>query len=231
MLFPELHSTQKNSLKASGSFWSGFFRRIFNRKRPKVFVIGFHKTGTSSLGKALQILGYRVCGSVVEAADLEKYPNPQQYLWEQAQKVIPNFDGFQDTPWFLIYESLYEQFPEARFILTLREEDAWMASVQKHFGNSSYAYHHYIYGSEDSWEQESTYRSVYREHNQRAQEFFKGKPHFTVMDMETDFNWEFLCGFLGQSQPSRAFPHANPKGYRNSWLAKLKKKLKKMYYK
>ena len=30
----------------------------------KVFCIGFHKTGTSSLGAALKILGYKVCGPV-----------------------------------------------------------------------------------------------------------------------------------------------------------------------
>ncbi|MYB38984.1 MAG: hypothetical protein F4Y26_16695 [Gammaproteobacteria bacterium] len=31
---------------------------------PKVFEIGFDKTGTKSLGAALGILGYRVCGPV-----------------------------------------------------------------------------------------------------------------------------------------------------------------------
>ncbi len=29
-------------------------------RRPKVFGIGFHKTGTTSLGRALRALGYRV---------------------------------------------------------------------------------------------------------------------------------------------------------------------------
>ena len=30
--------------------------------RPKVFCVGFHKTGTKSLGAALATLGYRVAG-------------------------------------------------------------------------------------------------------------------------------------------------------------------------
>ena len=31
---------------------------------PKIFCIGFHKTGTTSLGQALEALGYRVCGEM-----------------------------------------------------------------------------------------------------------------------------------------------------------------------
>lgn len=39
----------------------------------KIFCIGFHKTGTKSLGTALDILGYRVCGPVgVKDPDIAK---------------------------------------------------------------------------------------------------------------------------------------------------------------
>ena len=194
-------------------------------------MIGFHKTGTSSLGKALQVLGYRVCGSLVEAADLEQHSEPQQYLWKRAQTQIPLYDGFQDTPWFLLYEHLFEKYPEAKFILTTRDEDSWMRSVQQHFGANSYAYHRFIYGSVDSIDQEATYRAVYRKHREDVVAFFSGNSNFTVMRMPDDFNWNFLCGFLETSHPVSAFPHANPKGYRKSWSAKIKKRLKKIYYK
>jgi len=39
-------------------------RTVSLMRKQKIFVIGFHKTGTSSLGAALEILGYTVCDAV-----------------------------------------------------------------------------------------------------------------------------------------------------------------------
>ena len=124
MYFPELNRNEQNSLKMSSAFLLGLFRRIFLKRKRKVFIIGFHKTGTSTLGKALQILGYTVCGSLKEAYDYDLNKDVKSYILEKAKPLLNTYDSFQDTPWFLIYKELYQLYPDAYFILTKRSENA-----------------------------------------------------------------------------------------------------------
>jgi hypothetical protein len=75
-----------------------FFADLF-MKSPKVFCIGFHKTGTSSIGLALERLGYKVAGygqfrDLARRADLD-----QAMLAERAIEVARSFDVGQDSPW------------------------------------------------------------------------------------------------------------------------------------
>ena len=90
----------------------------------KVFGIGFHKTGTSSLAKALERLGYTVCGArrdLVEPAvsnDLDKL-----------FKVIDQYDACQDNPWPILFRELDEHYPGSKFILIERDPDKWLRSA------------------------------------------------------------------------------------------------------
>ena len=76
MLFPELYRKEINSMRPSKEFMMGLFHGFGTFKTKKYFVIGFHKTGTSSMGKALQIVGFRVCGSLKEGYDYSKQQIP-----------------------------------------------------------------------------------------------------------------------------------------------------------
>lgn len=189
MLFPELNRHERDSMKASEAFFRDLHRRVLKVPKKKVFVIGFHKTGTSSLGKALQILGYKVCNSL-KAANQIKAKNPEAYraaLMQKAKTNLKVYNAFQDTPWFLLYKELYAAFPNAYFILSKREENAWIRSVNKHFGNSFFAFHKEIYGSLDSINNPKLYLDRYREHNRKVCEFFEGNPRFLQFDLE-NFN-------------------------------------------
>ena len=60
---------------------------------PKVFCIGFHKTGTTSLAVALRQLGYRVTGhNGVSDADIA------EKVYEMAYGLVEQYDAFQDNP-------------------------------------------------------------------------------------------------------------------------------------
>jgi len=60
----------------------------------KIFVIVFQKTGTTSLGKALEILGYKVCG-VVQPGDVS--PESEKYR-EKLNYLLDIYNAFQDNP-------------------------------------------------------------------------------------------------------------------------------------
>ena len=81
--------------------------------KAKVFCIGFHKTGTTSLELALKKLGYRVTGSFGT-----KDPDIAEKVHEMAYAMVPEYDAFEDNPWPILYRELDERFPGSKFILT-----------------------------------------------------------------------------------------------------------------
>ena len=95
----------------------------------KIFCIGFHKTGTTSLETALTMLGYRVTGcNGINDPDIEKN------VLKMAFELVGQYDAFQDNPWPIIFKELDEKFPGSKFILTLRDSKSWRHSQVKHFG-------------------------------------------------------------------------------------------------
>lgn len=64
----------------------------------KVFYIGFQKTGTSSLGIALEHLGYRVAGFYPFRDLAAETDVTHEELLERAKEVAQNVDAAQDMP-------------------------------------------------------------------------------------------------------------------------------------
>ncbi|MAI77812.1 MAG: hypothetical protein CL917_02620 [Deltaproteobacteria bacterium] len=232
MLPPELRRDEKNSMRASPQFWQGLWRR-WRGKAPqeKIFIIGFHKTGTSSYGRALQRLGCRVASRLREGQDYQPAEDGAlpTFLAQRAESVLEEFDAFQDTPWFLMYEEIFERYPDSRFILTLRDEKAWLKSVQRHFAKKFFPYHEAIYGSLDSFENAESYLRCYRAHNEAVRTFFKGRGHLLEVDLK-ESDWKTLANFLKVPCPSGDFPHANQGDDRGLWVSKLRDQLKQLYY-
>lgn len=99
------------------------------RSHLKIFCIGSHKTATSSLGHALEMLGYSVKGSSGvqnQSIDAE--------VTKLIDKWVPKFDAFQDNPWPIVYRELDQKYPGSKFILTIRDTDKWLSSAVRHFG-------------------------------------------------------------------------------------------------
>ena len=45
------------------------------------------------------------------------------------------FDAFSDNPYFRIWRQIQTMFPDAKYILTVRDEDRWIASCVKFYRN------------------------------------------------------------------------------------------------
>ena len=181
-----------------------------DRSRPKVFGIGFHKTGTKSLGAALGILGYRVCGPVGA-----KDPDIARKAVTLIDTLAWQYDAFQDNPWPLFYERLDQHHAGSRFVLTVRPEDAWLDSVVSHFGHHDTPMRHYIYGVGHPEGNEQAFLDRYRRHNDEVQAYFRHRPEdFLVIDITAGEGWERLCGFLGLEEPDHPFPKLNTRDRR-----------------
>ena len=173
----------------------------------KIFCIGFQKTGTTSMGQALQELGFSVAG-----VQSKNHPHLESEIPRLIDGVVPRYDAFQDNPWPLLYRRLDERYPGSKFILTLREEASWLKSIVRHCGDRSTEMRKWIYGSGNPSNHESDYLGVYRRHNEEVQTYFERRSpsDFLILNLFDGDGWDELCSFLGIPEvPSWPFPHLN----------------------
>lgn len=188
----------------------------------KVFGIGFHKTGTTSLADALTVLGYRVTGP--NGVRLEGIDH--RSAWSLATELLPRFDAFQDNPWPLLYRDVDRALPGSRFVLTVRSEERWLDSVIRHFGANSTPMREWIYGVGSPLGNEDVFLDRYRQHNREVVEYFRGRDDdLLVMRITEGDGWDVLCPFLGHEVPDVPFPHSNRAAKRSGTLARLRRAL------
>ena len=190
-------------------------------KSTKIFCVGFQKTGTTSLGAALEILGYKVCG-----VRYDLIPAIKENNWTHIDEVISQHDAFKDNPWPVIYKSLDEKYPGSKFILTIRDEPAWIKSLVNHFGTTPSVMQDFIYEKEYPKGNEELYIDVYRKHNQDVKTYFEKRPgDLLIIDLTHEKKWDRICHFLSIPIPGSDFPHENKGKY--TFIGKLMKYGKK----
>ena len=160
---------------------------------PKVFCVGMQRTGTTSLNKAFKILGYR------SVHLLTTFKEPKIGWIEHIKKL--NYDAYSDAPmnWIGFYKKLDEAFPDAKFILTLRDTDSNLRSWENFFNGHPWG----IYNEQDREE----LRKRIETHNMDVIRHFKDRPgKLLVMDITKGDGWEKLCKFLDKPIPDLPFP-------------------------
>jgi hypothetical protein len=176
----------------------------------KILGIGLGRTGTRSLYKALQILGYKAKHSpeIFLDADGELHVNPSD---------IEQYDALTDNAVVLIYKKLDQQYPGSKFILTIREMDSWLASVENNsramapwWADKPHvpALHRTLFGTETF--DRKKYADAYRHHESEVREYFSGREtDLLILDICSGEGWEKLCPFLGKPIPTVPFPKTN----------------------
>ncbi|MCO6499209.1 MAG: hypothetical protein J5I47_02395 [Vicingus serpentipes] len=188
--------------------------------KQKVFGLGFHKTGTSSLATALHKLGYNVCGQQNDKAQDLIQRNFGVFI-----DLAKNFDAFEDDPWYLLYKEMDAAFPNSKFILTDRDVDAWYKSCLNHFYEETTLIRDLMYENGAPKDNEEKWKEVYIKHQQEVKSYFQDRPDdFLIIDFTKGEGWEKLCPFLGIKIPKDPIPHAN-KGLYTKTPNSLKKKL------
>jgi hypothetical protein len=185
------------------------------RMTPKVFGIGFHKTGTTSLGMALGHLAYEVCLGSRPLREALGHRRLMAHLthneFHSIVDVAERFDACVDSPWFILYRELDRRFPGSKFILTVRDETAWLDSAIRYYAESESELRRWIYGVGTPVGHEETYLHRYRMHRETVAEYFRGREdQLLVVDWTRD-GWPALATFLGREAPAIPFPHISPK--------------------
>lgn len=174
---------------------------------PKVFGIGFHKTGTSSLAAALRLLGHRVTGP-----DRVWSISSYEEITDVIDSRLQYYDAFQDNPYPMAYKYIDRTVSDCRFILTVRDEKEWIQSIVNHFGGNSSSMREYIYGAGkgDPIGNEELYLEKYKNHNKKVKRYFSDRDDFLVMNITDGDGWTKICNFLNLPTPHPlSFPHTN----------------------
>lgn len=176
----------------------------------KIFGIGLSKTGTSSLAQALTLLGYKT----------RDYPGLSHYSTGDLSSIDPalleEFDALTDTPIPSFFRELDARFPDAKFILTLRDREGWLNSCKKQFtqklaDKQNEAHNRLFMDLYDSTVfDEEKFSSGYDRFVQSVHDHFKDRPgKLLTMNVVAGDGWEKLCPFLGKPLPDLPFPKAN----------------------
>ena len=178
-------------------------------KPVRVFGIGFHKTGTKSLARALERLGYRVAGPNFT---LEERLGSD--LLDRCLAIAPEYDAFQDNPWAVLYKEMDQRFPGSKFILTVRDPQEWLRSATAYFGTKTNGIRRFIYGRGNPCHNSARYLHRYLLHYEEVVRYFARRPDdLLVFDLIKHPEWEPLCTFLGCDVPDAPFPAANKGRY------------------
>ena len=196
-----------------------------------VFQLGMICAGSTSLCEALNILGIPSLHWEGPGPDYKKFETEviPENIKSNRRLFYPydeQFTGFLDFNGVLCYQTLYEMYPESKFIFTWRAYNPWFKSAlrlsQNRWRNGEPVW---INGGprqvamvnsnigQDMPEAELRLRKRdmqnYWVNNHEIPVFFKNNPRFLQMkicDGDSD-GWEKLCGFLGKDIPDVDFPN------------------------
>jgi hypothetical protein len=202
--------------------------------KPKVFGVGNNKTGTTSLKKAMEDLGY-VVGRQRTAENLMKQWSKRDF--KKLIKYCHTAQFFQDLPFSKPYTFIVldHEFPGSKFILTVRDSpEQWYNSITKFHAkkwgannriptkedlqNATYIYKgapwdfnrwEYITSENDPYNKEELIKS-YITYNESVIEYFRHRPKDLLILNVADKNaFKKLCNFLGKPHTSEDFPWEN----------------------
>lgn len=183
----------------------------------RIFGIGMHKTGSTSLHHAFEILGFNSWHW--SSAHYAKAIWAEMTAFEKSTS-LEHFYALCDLPIAILFKQLDRAYPNSRFILTLRDEEDWLRSVENHWGHKTNKHrgwwdtdpfthfiHKQIYGQKNF--DREVFRARYRRHNAEVMDYFARRSDLLVLDVDHNDKWGKICAFLDRPLPMVSYPGEN----------------------
>jgi len=196
----------------------------------KVIGAGFGRTGTLSLKRALEELGF---GRVYHGENLLRNP-VHYYRWRQVyrtgrtdwDRLFRRYNAAIDYPTCCVWKDLAAHYPEAKIILTVRDPQKWWKST----ADTLYKARRmtptwwqvgiptgraFVEVNEGFiWDGLFDGRFTDRDHAMKVFEAHRADVEATadpdrLLVYNVTEGWGPLCEFLGVPEPSHPFPHVN----------------------
>lgn len=173
----------------------------------KVLSVGYPRTGTRTLWRALSMLGFNALHH-----DDERVP-----MFPPVGFDFRVYDDVDAATEEVYWREVADAYLGAKLILTVRDMEAWWASV-RYVVNENRTIHgpreidrfdhiqRLLYGSASPVEY--LYKKRHREHVEAVMRYAAGRS-LLVLDVCGGDGWSVLCPFVGVPVPNKPFPWAN----------------------
>ncbi|TGZ63752.1 hypothetical protein CRM22_006749 [Opisthorchis felineus] len=210
-----------------------------NSETSKVFVVGVDKTGTSFVKTLLQTLYLQPC---LHSSDLSAASTGILSEWivladetdkfarqKKLGKLLENYRFAAGFPVVVYLDDLLEMYPSAKFILTVREAEPWLATIRstslpRVYKNSDRRLIDSTLHAVGFKRLEQLNRRMFRQlfgpdvdlqdDNQVIQAYIRWNdyvrsvvPKDQLLVYKVKDRWEPLCQFLGVPVPDKPFPN------------------------
>lgn len=206
--------------------------KLRGKKKEKVFCVGRNKTGTTSLNRALSEFGFQMGNQHTAELFLNDYAIRN---WKPILAYCETAQAFQDAPfsWPDTWKVLIDEYPNAKYILTIRPEESWYDSITKSHSklfaqgkriptkndliNAKFKYPGYLWDSNravwktpenDPYNKEMLIAN-FRKHNEDVINYFDEKSNFLCIDVSKTDSYKKLSKFLNIQPLHDTFPHLN----------------------
>ena len=171
-------------------------------KKNKIFCISYPRTGTKSIAKAFDDLGYKSwhfnkndCDEVLKVLKDGSF----------SKQILDFYDFFVDVPIFLIYKDLDKLYPESKFILITREKNGWAKSMKNMLVGAK-SNSHYKKINDITWPNFCSQSIM--DHTKEVKEYFFNREDDLLVEDLTKINYNILCDFLNIENDKKGFPHS-----------------------
>ncbi|KAL8947344.1 MAG: hypothetical protein Q9222_006363 [Ikaeria aurantiellina] len=227
-------------------------------KKMQVLALGMSRTSTFSMYTALGILGYKS----YHMAELKDTPPGTHALWVEAlkakyhdhahgpstdnpsharygkpefDKLLDEYSAVTDIPCIMFAQELIAAYPDAKVLITTRDEDSWVRSISTLFKTllswhwspisryepifpwpDSPPFHVPGYlgilriiwtlWTEGNWRDEQALRRTFRQHYALVKKLV---PKEQLLVFDPKMGWEPLCAHLGREVPDVPYPNLN----------------------
>ena len=194
----------------------------------EVIGAGYGRTGTLSLQLALEQLGFDPCYHMQTIVKRPRHLQAWSKIGQGApvdwHHLLSDYEAAVDFPVSLYWRELMDVYPNAKFVLTVRDSDSWYDSTAetiyqtitlKWLPKVVPPLRLFIQMVNDLiWDGEFNGRFLHRthaiqtfeQHNTTVQQTI---PHDRLLVFNVKQGWEPLCNFLHVPNPQSPFPHAN----------------------
>ena len=175
--------------------------------RSRIIGIGYSKTGTSTLRACFRHFGLCHIGFDIDLTKSVVDGDAQPAL-----DALANYEAADNWPWPLIYPQIDNQYPDTRFVLTVRRDSTtWIKSLISQANKKpDSVYREWVYGHRNPMGNERELIRRYELHNHEVRRYFAPRPELLLeVCWENGSGWPELCRFLELPIPNVPFPHAN----------------------
>lgn len=185
----------------------------------RVIGAGFGRTGTESLKRALEMLGYGPCYHMYEVLPHQDRVDMWRGILSGAvspdwEAVFEGYSSTVDWPTAHYWRELSAHYPDARIVLSWRSPESWYASMDATIlqiirgetdpDSIPYKLGHQVF--DGKYDDPAHIMDVYRRHVDEVKAAL-GPDRLLVLELGS--GWKPLCTFLGCPVPDAPYPTGN----------------------